>query len=309
MSESKGCLKKTLIGCGGALAVVIVLSIIGTTFMFRQVNQRQEIEPVLAPLDEPVRTERASAGQSLQIVPPAGRPGRIVIVLGQGEFLVRPADPGEGPSAEARYNPDVHEFVESYELHADSTWVYKVGFRRHKSGFGAFIEAIFGEKVDASVKINLPPDWPLELDFEGEDGGAEMELGGLWLTDADLRFKKGGIVLTFDEPLREPMRHLVMQASMGGFEVESLGNASPRYLQVNCGMGGANIDMEGEWRQACDAEFTATMGGIAVSMPEDVEANNVSESGGPVLEAPREAPGPAINYRISAKWGEVDVLD
>ena len=309
MAEGRGCLKKVLVGCGGALAAVILLVVIVSSLAFREVSRRQKSAPVLAPLDETVLQREDAGARPLSVMPPLGRPGRIVLVLGQGEFSVEPAAPDAGPSAEAKYDPDYHEFVETYELLADSTWVYKVGFRRIKSGFGAFLEAIFGNQVDAKVDVRLPRDWPLELDLQGEEGGIEMELGGLWLTTAELHFKKGGITVDIDEPLREPMDALVIKTSMGGCDAKGLGNASPRTLTVNCGMGGASLDLDGEWSRPCTADFVVTMGGIAVLVPDDLEANDVTGAEADLVSPPAEVDLPVLNYTLSAKMGEIDVTD
>ena len=187
------------------------------------------------------------------------------MLLGQGEFSISPGAAGTPPGAEARYDPEMHEFIESFEILADSTWVYKVGFRQTKSGFAAFLEALFGGDKDASVHVDLPRDVPFELDFKGEAGGVEMELGGLWITDADIRFEKGGIMLSVDEPMPHPVDRFLIQTRMGGVQAEGLGNASPRLLGINCGMGGANVDLDGQWRNDCDAHLVVTMGGMAVA--------------------------------------------
>ena len=135
-----------------------------------------------------------------------------------------------------------------------------------------------------------------------------MQLGGLWLTAADLRFEKGGLELSVDQPLREPMRQLTLRSAMGGCQAEGLGNASPRFLDVNCGMGGAQVDLRGEWRQACDARFIVTMGGMAVMVPDDIEANAVDETDLRLQDSLAEAPPPALNYWVSQKMGEVEVV-
>ena len=77
-------------------------------------------------------------------------------------------------------------------------------------------------------------------------GGFEAELGGLWLTDADIVFRKGGFSLDISEPLKEPLQRLKINGAMGGFEADNLGNASPKVVDVQCRMGGAEIDLRGQ---------------------------------------------------------------
>ena len=304
MAENKGCLKKSLIGCGGLLAAAILLVIIVSTLAFRQVSQRQEEEPALAPLAEAVTVYPAGEFPTLE----PGQRGRVIMLLGQGEFSILPGPAGNAPSAEARYDPEMHEFIESFELLADSTWVYKVGFRQTKSGFAAFIAALFGENKEASVRVLLPRDVPFELDLKGEAGGVEMELGGLWITDADIRFEKGGIMLSVNEPMPQPAERFLIQTRMGGVQIEGLGNASPRLLGINCGMGGANVDLDGQWRNDCDAHLVVTMGGMAVSVPDEIDFTRTVTETPTLRQDNQETATPQIRFAVSEKMGEIDIV-
>ena len=56
-----------------------------------------------------------------------------------------------------------------------------------------------------SVHIFLPPDVPISLDLDLREGGARVELGEMWLTEADIDFNRCGFQLEVSEPLRAPM--------------------------------------------------------------------------------------------------------
>ena len=131
---------------------------------------------------------------------------------------------------------------------------------------------------------------------------------GLWLTEAEIIFKKGGFSLDVSEPLREPLQRLKIHGYMGGFEADHLGNASPRILDVNCRMGGAEIDLRGQWANDCDLDLSVRMGGMAVLVPEDIRVQGVPAiDAGPLSENP-EVPVPTLNFRLNQKMGEIEVI-
>jgi hypothetical protein len=144
-------------------------------------------------------------------------------------------------------------------------------------------------------------DVPLALDLELEDGGSNVELGGLWLTEADIRFSRGGFNLQVSEPLREPMENLSLEGMMGGFNAQELGNASPRNLQVDFRIGGMNLDLSGRWMEDSDIFLRWDMGGGKVHLPANVVVVGVDgiEGAGPG----GEVPPPTLEFRLS---GDMD---
>ena len=145
-----------------------------------------------------------------------------------------------------------------------------------------------------------------------EKGGFEAELGGLWITETDIRYAMGGFSLDVSDPLREPMESLTIQGKMGGFEAGGLGNASPRVLTVDCQMGGADIDLRGDWLRDCDISLAVRMGGMAVIVPDEVEVEGVPGSlpGGEEPElrrADRELSPPLLRFSLSQSMGEIEI--
>ena len=156
----------------------------------------------------------------------------------------------------------------------------------------ALFRQVLGHGKVPGVHIYLPTDVSIELGVVVNAGGVEAQLGGLWLTEAEILFQKGGLELDFDQPLREPIRRLKIHGSMGGFEADRLGNASPVEMDVYCRMVGAQVDLRGECRNDCDLDLGVRMGGMAVLVPDGVRIEGVPDSEqGPLAETP-EVPVP-----------------
>ena len=301
MEGKRGCLKPVMFGC--LALIVLVLLIVGVTALVaRRGIDRQRVEDS-ARAPEVLPVAATAAGTALE----TARGGRVILDLAHGEFTLEPADPGEGLSVEARYDVTAFELADAFESLPDSTWIYRVGFRRTISGLQAMIRALLGGSTETRVSVFLPPEVPIELEIHVEEGGFEAELGGLWITAADAHFAKGGFSLDVDEPLREPMERLAIRGRMGGFEAVRLGNASPRELVVDCGMGGADVDLRGAWARDCDIRLAIRMGGMSVAVPEDVELEGMAPGGRRLRRADPEVPVPVLRLDVSESMGEIEI--
>ncbi len=302
MSEKRGCLKTGLFGCLGIIVILIVV-VGGTALVAWNRSGKVHIEEkVLTPESAGAPTE--VRGAKVTEVP-AGI-GRVVLDLAQGEFEIHPDQPGRGVRIEARYDSEVYLLEDYFESFPDSSWVYGVRSRRTISGLHALFRQLMAGGQGPRIDIYLPADVPLELQVRVQEGGFEAELGGLWITNADFRYKKGGFSLSIDEPLREPMERLTIRGSMGGFEADRLGNASPRSLDVVCRMGGANINLRGSWSRDADIRLDVAMGGISVQVPDDVQVQGLESSGGELIVENEEIPLPVLRFSVKEKMGEIE---
>jgi len=304
MSEKRGCFKTGCMGCLGIMVVGFVIS--GTLVMVGWSSSRhrdmQDRRMAAAPAAEAMAdTTIVPAGFAWQ-----GHPGKEVLKMSHGGFTVTPAAEGVGLSARARFDAEAYTIAEKFSVEPDSTWVYSIEFHRHMNGMQALFRGMFMHDNQPQIEIALPGDVPLALVADVAMGGAEMELGGLWLTSADLHCNKGGFSLAFSEPLREPMDSMVLSGSMGGLEVLRIGNASPRNLDVDWRMGGGDIDLRGAWRNDCRAGFAIRMGGMSVTLPQDIEVDGAA-SATPTIAAPdRESPLPVLHISKRASMGEIE---
>jgi hypothetical protein len=304
MRQSSGCLKPALFGCLGLIGVVVLILLVSLGMAWHGSSQQE-------------MTEHATdAGFAMAAaIPTDPVPGRVVLDVSQVEFIMRPAAPGEAPSTNARYDRHAYELIDSFETLPDGTWVYNLRFQRTIPWLQALLQDIMRrDKMQGPrIEVLLPADSPMALALNLHQGGAEIELGGLWLTEARFEINQGGIDLSVNEPLREPLDYLGLRSRMGGVNASRLGNTSPRFLDIACQMGGADIDLRGAWRGDCHGRFTVRMGGISLSTPADLAVQEVSPGrlDDPTpLELPaaeRENSTATLWYESQARMGEVEV--
>ncbi len=306
MNKPDGCLKNGCLGCLGLLVVIIVFVGVNALLVVNQSGDELIQDTVLASTTseatDPLTKSRLAP--SAEDKPRAGH-GWLVLELAQGEFQVHPGEPGSGIVVKANYDAATYKLEEYSHTWADSAWVYHVRFGRTISGIQALLREVMGGGHAARLHIYIAPDLPVELNALVKEGGLEMDLGGLWLTDLDLRYNKGGIVLTVDEPLREPLESLSINGIMGGGEVMGLGNASPRVLDIGCRMGGMELDLSGEWSRDCEANLRVSMGGMAVYIPDNLELE--SEPGSGLRRTDTETTLPVLRLHQQAKMGEIEI--
>lgn len=305
MSEKRGCLKIGLFGCLGIVVILIVM-IGGTALVAWNRSGDQKIEEtVLTPEAAPASTE--VEGFKVTEIPVGV--GLIILDLSQGEFEIHSAPPGSGVRVEAKYDSEVYLLEDYFESQPDSSWVYGVRSKRTISGMHAILRELMGAGHSPDIDIYLPADTQLELKVQVEEGGFEADLGGLWITNADFRYNKGGFTLSIGEPLKMPMERLSIIGSMGGFEASRLGNASPRVLDVKCKMGGADIDLRGDWARDADISLDVSMGGMGVQVPDNILTEGLDglEGTDKLLKTDNEVPQHTLRFIIREKMGEIEL--
>ncbi len=308
MSQGRGCFKNGCFGCLGLLLLflvfiginaVIAVSRSGDTEISDQVLNSETSTSTEPLADAQVATTTADK-------PDAGH-GWLILELGQGEFEIHPGKPGAGVVVKANYDASTYELEEYSHTWADSAWVYQVRFRRTISGLQALLGDIMGHNQTAKLHVFVPPDLPVELKVLVSEGGLEAELGGLWLTDMDLRYHKGGIQLSIDQPLREPLGTLAIHGRMGGGDISGLGNASPQILDVTCTMGGMALGLGGTWVGDCDANISLAMGGMDVNVPDSITLELDGESKSGMTRTDVEVQLPVLRVRQQVKMGEIEI--
>ena len=294
-------------GCFGCLGIIVLMVgslaiVIGVAKMqagdaeVTRESTSPEIPQVTFELPETVITE----GVALP-----GASGTIELDLAGGEFHIKPAAQGDSLHVEAVYDKQTFTFEESLKIDDDDTWVYRVTFRQTQTGLMSILTGLFSD-VDPRVDVYLPTDRPVALDLRLAKGGAEVELGGLWITEADINMEMGGMALEVSEPLQAPMDRLSASASMGGFAVSRLGNASPRVLEVDAQMGGMALDLRGKWVTDSDVSIRFAMGGAQLTLPDGVRFQGLSQPGVSVPED-AEIPPPTLKFDITGEPENLEI--
>jgi hypothetical protein len=308
MSDKRGCLKIGLFGCLG-IFVIFTLMAGGVALVAWNHSGNIQIEDKVLTPEAAVQPSGSTEVKGFKETDVPAGVGLVILNLAGGEnFEIHRGKPGTGVRVEANYDSEAYLVEDFFESRPDSSWVYGVRTKLGISGLHNVFRKLMGSGHSPRIDIYLPPDVKLALKVYMQNGGIEGDLGGLWLSSADLRVNKGGLALEVSRPLREPMQKFVVKVKSGGFALSGLGNASPRVVDVTCRFGGVSMDLDGAW--ACDSDLwlDAALGGIAVSVPSDVQVLHNEET--PVaLEKNEETVSmPQLRFKSKSKWlGDVKI--
>ena len=314
MAQKKsGCRTAFKFGCLGCLAFLLLLIAI-TAIVFgiawnqvrnEEVETKELVQVLAAPEPIGIEDDPLEVPTEFAIEEPAGR---VVLDLRNTVFEIRPAQPGEPLKVAAKFDINNYGLTESFdEGSAEEGWTYEVSFRRTSDSYAltALKEFLGGTKP--KVKIFLPSDVLYDLEIDVMQGGAEMKLGGLWLSDVDIRFLQGGGAVEFGEPLQQPAESLAIQFTQGGGAIEGIGNASPGELDVSFSMGGGYIDLRGPWQQDAEISIDQSMGGVSLQLPSNVVLRGIGR-----YDTEEAAEGgeevPVLRFSTSSHYGELEII-
>jgi hypothetical protein len=315
MAQAKGggCRTAFKFGCLGCLAFLLLLIAI-TAIVFgiawnqvrnENVETKELVQVLAAPEPVGIEDDPLEVPTEFVVSEPAGR---VALDLRNTVFEIRPAQPGEPLKVEAKFDINDYGLTESYdEGSVEEGWTYEVSFRRTSDSYAltALKELLGGTKP--KVEIFLPSDVLYDLDVDIMQGGAEVELGGLWLSDVDIRFLQGGGAVEFGEPLQQPAESMAIQFSQGGGAIEGIGNASPSALDVSFSMGGGYIDLRGPWQQDAEITIDQSMGGVSLHLPSNVVLRGIGRH-----DTEEAAEGgedvPVLRFSTSSHLGELEIM-
>jgi hypothetical protein len=134
--------------------------------------------------------------------------------------------------------------------------IHRMGIRRHEHG--NTLRLAFNDSV------------PLNLDLNTGVGDARLSLSGMKI--ARIRFESGvgGGRLSAYEPNSITCESIMIKTGVGRIEAVGLGNLNFRELEFEGGVGGANLDFTGDWKQNADVRIQVGVGGVNVVMPREI---------------------------------------
>jgi hypothetical protein len=181
----------------------------------------------------------------------------VQLRYGAGRFSVQP-----GP-AELLYRMQLRYDEELFEPRTDfdgrSLELGVEGSGRHFR---------IGKNEGGAMDVELAPAVPMELQIEFGAGTADIDLGGLALTELSLRTGASETLLDVSRPNPVTLEEAVLQVGAADFTARRLGNLNARRIEVNAGVGDVTIDLSGEWRQDGVIQVKMGLGSLELRLPE-----------------------------------------
>ncbi len=172
----------------------------------------------------------------------------VEVRYGAGRFTIRAAEPGTLYRMQVRYDEDLFEPIAE---HRGST------LRIGTETLGRRIR-LSRDNTAGEMELELAQDVAMDLRMEFGAVKADIDLGGLRLTNLEIETGASQTDLVVSEPNSEMMDEASFEVGVAEFTARKLGNLNASRIEVDAGLGDIDLDFSGEWRR--DARISVDMG-------------------------------------------------
>ena len=199
-----------------------------------------------------------------------GEPGALAVVVkyGAGHFTIRPTRDGSLYRMRLRYDEEVYQPVADYQAGT---------LRLGVEGIGKKIR-VGGDDERGELELELAHGVPMDLELDFGAVRADLDLGGLSLTDLQLRTGASESRLDFSEPNPVAIRRARLEVGAADFSARRLGNLNAGEIDVSAGVGEVTLDLSGEWQRDSRVNVQMGLGSLDLVFPEGLGVKLVKES-------------------------------
>ncbi len=191
---------------------------------------------------------------------------RARVEFAAGTLSLVPGEPGTLYRYSLVYDAGQFDPVTSYDPQAHRV---RLGVNSRGSG-GISYRRAGGTRQ--RLEASFSPATPLSLEVSFGAGSAELELGGLSLTDATIKAGAGEATLRFSTPNAVTCRELTLEVGAIDFATRSLGNARCQRIGVKGAAGNVVLDLTGQWPAGTTSvvDIAAALGAVTLRLPQEV---------------------------------------
>jgi hypothetical protein len=176
-----------------------------------------------------------------------------------GRLELKPAAGGVLYRANVRYDADRAEPVARFDA---ASRVLSLGVHLRGTGFSSM-----SDQHDAgSMRAELSGAVPMDLSLDLGAVEAELQLGGLRLTDLSLRSGAADVTVRFDRPNPERLRTMTLQVGAAQVKMYDAANSGVSRINAEIGAGALTIDLGGVLVRDVDITATLAVGGLTLNV-------------------------------------------
>jgi hypothetical protein len=186
------------------------------------------------------------------------------VEYGAGSLRLEPGLPGELYRMNLSYDED--RFIPISDFDASSRTAV-LGLR---AAGEAGVRVVSGNQLRQLATIAISPRADLTLDLRLGAVDADVELGGLRISDFDLKTGASRATVRFSRPNGMRCRHAGVSAGAAEVSIIGLGNSRCDEIEFEGGMGTVLLDFSGVWTSNARVEVKMAMGEITLRLPRRV---------------------------------------
>ena len=182
---------------------------------------------------------------------------RVHVEYGAGHLNIGSTDEG------LLYRMDLHYDEDTFEP------VAEVSGNRVNLGVESIRRNINVRGGDTGeMALELARGVPMELRLDFGAVRADLDLGGLALTDLELRTGASESVVDVSEPNPSEMETASFEVGAAEFTIYNLGNLNAEEIEVDAGVGSLTLDFGGRWERDGYVEIDMGLGALELRVPE-----------------------------------------
>jgi hypothetical protein len=118
---------------------------------------------------------------------------------------------------------------------------------------------------------------PISFDIELGLGEGDIDMSGLNVKDFDLSTGASSVRLAFNEPNRNVIENMTIEAGLSKFRAMGLGNANFKHLRFEGGVGRYSLDFSGALKNEVDVDAEVGLGTLTITIPSNIGARILYE--------------------------------
>ena len=136
----------------------------------------------------------------------------------------------------------------------------------------------FGDEDGGDLQLFLARSVPMRLQLDVGAAEGDVDLTGLQLDELTLQTGAADTRVRFDAPNTRRMRAVTLQVGAASLQVIGLGNANTARVDLNLGVGNADLDFGGLWTGDVEMTVNSALGKVTLRLPPDVGVSIESSS-------------------------------
>ena len=183
---------------------------------------------------------------------------RVFVEYAAGRLKVRAADGNVLYRMNLRYDEEMFEPVSDFSGNRLRLGVESIG-----RGFN-----IGRRKQSGELDLEFARGIPMDMDLEYGAVQADIDLGGLALTDLDLSTGASQSTVDISEPNSVRMSTARFEIGADEFEARHLGNLNAERIEIDAGVGQVTLWFNGRWQRDARVSIDMGLGALELRIPE-----------------------------------------
>ena len=183
---------------------------------------------------------------------------RVFVEYRAGHLKIGAADGGVLYRMNLRYDEDIFEPVSDFSGDRLHLGVESIG-----RGFN-----IGRNKQSGELDLEFARGIPMDMDLEFGAVRADIDFGGLALTDLDLSTGASQSTIDISEPNSVGMSTARFEIGAAEFEARHLGNLNAERIEVDAGVGQVTLWLNGRWQRDASVSIDMGLGALELRVPE-----------------------------------------